>query len=128
MPSNRLYLFRDTRFLPIFIVQYCGCLNNILQKNALIILITYKLSSQLVESTQLLVLAANTVLVLPFVIFASIAGQVADRYERSTLVKIIKLFELAIVLFATYGFFYNGLVILFYLFFLWVYIQHFLGQ
>ncbi|MFU7503371.1 MAG: MFS transporter, partial [Candidatus Tisiphia sp.] len=113
MQSNRLYLFRDTRFLPIFIVQCCGCLNDSLLKNALIILITYKLSSQLVESTQLLVLAANTVFVLPFVIFASIAGQVADRYERSTIVKIIKLFELSIVLFATYGFFDNSLVILF---------------
>ncbi|WP_425360088.1 MULTISPECIES: acyl-[ACP]--phospholipid O-acyltransferase [unclassified Candidatus Tisiphia] len=113
MSSNRLYLFRDTRFLPIFIVQFCGCMNDNILKNALIILITYKLSSQLVESAQLLVLAANTIFVLPFVIFASIAGQVADRYERSTLVKIIKLFELIIVLFATYGFFDNSLVILF---------------
>jgi acyl-[acyl-carrier-protein]-phospholipid O-acyltransferase/long-chain-fatty-acid--[acyl-carrier-protein] ligase len=59
------------------------------------------------------VLAANSIFVLPFAIFASIAGQIADRYERSTIVKIIKLFELAIVLFATYGFFHNNLVILF---------------
>ncbi len=113
MQSNRLYLFRDTRFLPIFIVQCCGCLNDSVLKNALIMLITYKLSHHLVNSTQLLVLAANTIFVLPFVIFASIAGQVADRYERSTLVKIIKLFELAIVLFAIYGFLHSNLVILF---------------
>jgi len=113
MKSNRLYLFKDMRFLPIFIVQFCGCLNDSILKNAIIILITYKLSTQLVDSTQLLVLVANAIFVLPFAIFASIAGQVADKYERSTIVKIIKLFELAIILFAVYGFINNNLVILF---------------
>ena len=93
MKSNRLYLFKDMRFLPIFIVQFCGCLNDSILKNAIIMLITYKLSTQLVDSTQFLVLVANAIFVLPFAIFASIAGQVADKYERTTIVKIIKLFK-----------------------------------
>jgi acyl-[acyl-carrier-protein]-phospholipid O-acyltransferase/long-chain-fatty-acid--[acyl-carrier-protein] ligase len=113
MESNRLYLFKDARFLPIFIVQFCGCLNDNVLKNALIILITYKLSNQLAGSATMLVLAANTIFVLPFVIFASLAGQVADKYERSTLVKIIKILELILVIFATYGFMQNNLIILF---------------
>lgn len=113
MKSNLLYLFRDMRFMPIFIVQFCGCLNDNIMKNALIMLITYKLSNQLSEWSYLLVLGANTIFVIPFVIFASLAGQIADRYERSTIVKIIKLFELFIVIFAAYGFQGNNLTILF---------------
>ena len=115
MASNRLYLFRDIRFLPIFIVQFCGCLNDNMLKNALIILITYQISAQFTAiSAPILILFANTIFVLPFVIFASIAGQVSDKYERSSLVKIIKLFEIAIILFAIYGFIHNSLGILFF--------------
>lgn len=113
MESNRLYLFRDMRFLPIFIIQFCGCLNDNVLKNALIILITYQLSTQLPVSAPVLILFANTIFVLPFIIFASIAGQVSDKYERSSLVKIIKLLEIIIILFAIYGFMHSSLAILF---------------
>ncbi|MEM6339153.1 MAG: acyl-[ACP]--phospholipid O-acyltransferase, partial [Pseudomonadota bacterium] len=41
------------------------------------------------------------------------AGQVADRYERSTIVKIIKAIEVGIVLLSSYGFYVNNLFILF---------------
>ncbi len=114
MESDKLYLFKDKRFLPNFIVQFCGCLNDNILKNALIILITYGLSNHLSEYSNMLVLAANTIFVLPFIIFASIAGQVADKYERSTLVKIIKSCEIAIIGVAIYGFLHNSLLILFF--------------
>lgn len=113
MDQNQLYLFKDKRFLPIFIVQFCGCLNDSILKNALIILVTYTLSNQLIYSPQILVLIANTLFILPFIVFSSLAGQIADRYERSTIVKIIKFCELAIVAFAIYGFKHNNLIVLF---------------
>ena len=112
MYSNQLYLFKDIRFLPLFIVQFCGCLNDSVLKNALIILVTYKLSSELAQP-QLLILLANIIFILPFALFASLAGQIADRYERSFVVKIIKLIEVIIVLLASYGFIHNNLHILF---------------
>ncbi len=113
MGSNQPYLFKDRRFLPIFIIQFLGCLNDNILKNALIILITYKLSSELGESQHLLILFANTIFVLPFVLLGSIAGQVADRYERSTVVKIIKFAEILIVFLASFGFITNNLFVLF---------------
>ncbi|MGI4775976.1 MAG: MFS transporter, partial [Janthinobacterium lividum] len=110
---SKLYLFKDKRFLPIFIVQFCGCLNDSIIKNALIILVTFKLANILGTSSQFLVLLANALFILPFVLFASLAGQIADKYEKSLLVKIIKISEIAIVLFAAYGFLCNNLIILF---------------
>lgn len=113
METNQLYLFKDRRFLPIFLVQLFGCLNDSILKNALIILITYKISHELSSSIYFLIMLANVIFILPFVVFASIAGQVADKYERSSIVKIIKFAELAIVLIAAYGFYHNNLLILF---------------
>ena len=113
MKSNQFYLFKDKRFLPIFLVQLCGCLNDSILKNALIILITFKLANALTISTYNLVILANALFILPFVLFASLAGQLADRYERSTIVKIIKLIEIGIVVISSYGFYTTNLVILF---------------
>lgn len=113
MDSSQTYLFKDKRFLPLFIVQFCGCLNDSIIKNALIMLITFKVASSLDTEPYMLVMLANVSLVLPFVIFASLAGQLADRHERATIVKVIKFAEVGIVLFAAYGFYYTNLWILF---------------
>lgn len=113
MESNQLYLFKSKRFLPLFLVQFCGCLNDSILKNALIILITFKISNDLPLPPYLLVMIANVVFVAPFIFFASLSGQLADKYERSTLVKIIKIFEIIIVLVAAYGFYHTNIGILF---------------
>ena len=113
MDSNQFYLFKDRRFLPIFLVQFCGCLNDSILKNALIILITFKLANDLATPAYVLIMLANVIFILPFVLFASIAGQIADRYERTTIVKIIKFVEIGIILAAIYGFYTTNLVVLF---------------
>lgn len=113
MESDKLYLFKDRRFLPLFITQFCGCFNDNLLKNALIILITYKLAGQTFLPAALMILMANAIFISPFILFAGIAGQLADKFERSTLVKIIKIAELGIVLLAMYGFYNTDLVVLY---------------
>ena len=113
MATNQLYLFKDRRFLPIFLVQFFGCLNDNIIKNALIILITFKLTNDLNTPVYLLIMLANVIFIMPFVLFASLAGQLADRYERSLIVQIIKAVEIAIVLLSAYGFYTTNLVILF---------------
>lgn len=113
MHYNQSYLFKDRRFLPLFITQLCGCLNDSILRNALIMLITYKLSSELMESAQLLVLFANAAFIFPFILLASIAGQIADRYERCYIARIVKISELLIIGLTSYGLMYNNLIILF---------------
>ena len=113
MDSNQMYLFKDKRFLPIFIVQFCSALNDSIIKNSLIILITYKLAGALSTSPYMLVMLANVLFIAPFVLFASLAGQLADRYERSHIVRIIKFAEIGIVMTAAYGFYHTDLVVLF---------------
>jgi acyl-[acyl-carrier-protein]-phospholipid O-acyltransferase/long-chain-fatty-acid--[acyl-carrier-protein] ligase len=62
------------------------------------------------EAKSLLGSLAMSLLILPFFLFSSLAGQLADRYAKSTLIKIAKAAELAIMLVAAY-FFYHGQII-----------------
>lgn len=113
MSANRLYLFKDNRFLPLFIVQFCGCFNDNILKNALIMLIAYRLVGEVSFSPSIMILIANAIFILPFVIFSGIAGQIADKFERSKLVQIIKIVELGIMILAIYGFSNSNLLILY---------------
>lgn len=93
-PSNTS-LFAQKRFLPYFCTQFLGAFNDNVYKNALIILFTYQLASQ---NSGVLVNVAAGVFILPFFLFSSLAGQIADKYEKSLLIRRIKLAEIVIML------------------------------
>ena len=113
MDTNQLYLLKERRFLPLFITQFCGCFNDNLIKNALVMLVTYKLSHTSSMPAALMILIANAVFISPFIIFAGLAGQVADKFERSDVVKVIKFAEIGIALLAMYAFHHEKIVCLY---------------
>jgi len=88
--------FSQQRFLPYFCTQFLGAFNDSLYKNALLIFIAYRL---VVENQGILLNLAAIALILPFVLLASIAGQLADKYEKSLLIRRIKISEVIIVSF-----------------------------
>ncbi len=103
--------FTTQRFLPLFITQFLGALNDNLLKNALVMLITYRLSETL-ENPQLLVTLAAGIFMLPYFLFSATAGELADKYDRAKLTRIIKLFEIGIVLVASVGFILSNVTLL----------------
>ncbi|MDX1975235.1 MAG: MFS transporter [Rickettsiales bacterium] len=105
-------LVRSQRFLPLFITQFCGAFNDNMLKNALVMLITYRISAQIGENTQLLVTIAGAIFILPFFLFSATAGQLADKYDRAKLVRIIKITEIIIMAVATIGFLLQSLSVL----------------
>ena len=108
--ANQLYLFRSRRFVPLFVTQFCGAFNDNLLKNALIILITYTLATESGYSSQFLVLLANAIFILPFAVFAGIAGQIADKFERTHIIRIVKIVEVFICMIAIKGFWGKNLM------------------
>lgn len=110
-------LLTTKRFLPMFIAQFLGAFNDNVFKNAMVILLTYRAAETL--RPDLLVPLAAGLFILPFFLFSAMAGQLADKYEKARLVRLIKLYELPCMLLGTYGF-YTGepLVLLFGLFLL----------
>ena len=111
-------IFRNRKFWPLFWTQFLGALNDNFLKNALVVLITFKEISLLGLNTESIVALASAIFILPFVIFSPIAGQIADKYEKSQLVRYTKLFEVAVMLIAAVGFFFNLYEVLLFVLFL----------
>jgi len=100
-PDRPFSLLRQRRFGPFFWTQFSGAFNDNLFKNALILLIAYS-GSQLaggMDNNILINLAAG-LFVLPFFLFSATAGQIADKLEKSRLIRAIKLLEIAIMILA----------------------------
>ena len=105
-------LFFTKSFMPIFWVQFLGAFNDNLFKNAMIMLITFKLSHSNGETGLLITFAAG-LFILPFIVFSGLAGQLADRYPKSFLIQKIKLAEVVIMLFGAIALLNHQLELLF---------------
>ena len=109
-PKN---LLRQKKFLPLFLTQFLGAFNDNVFRNALILLITFKMTvSSLPADPKVLASFAAALLVAPYIFFSSIAGELADKYERSRLMRYTKFFEIIVMLAASYGFYTNNITLL----------------
>lgn len=98
-------LFRSRRFAPLFAAMFLGAFNDNFFKSAMVILITYRLADAAHVDARILVTLAAGIFILPFVLFSALAGQFADKYERSALVQRIKLAEIIVMAGAVAGFY-----------------------
>lgn len=96
--SSQFALFKTRRFLPMYIAQFFSAFSDNLFKNALIILVTYKLAEMYSLNGPLVVTMVAGIYTLPFFVFSSLAGQLADKYEKSRIMRILKGTELCISL------------------------------
>ena len=97
MPDS-IKLLSTPRFRPFFLTQLAGAFNDNLYKNGLTIFIAFQAASVSQEESNTLVNIAAGLFILPFFLFSPIAGQLADKYEKSMLIRRIKLLEIAIML------------------------------
>lgn len=89
------HLILQKRFLPYFCTQFLGAFNDNIYRNAFAILITYFLAK---ENQAIILNIALVAFILPFFLFGSTAGQLADKYEKSWLIRKIKMAEVIIML------------------------------
>ena len=92
------------RFMPLFLTQFLGAFNDNFFKSALMMLITYRIGDASGVDPRILVNAAAGVFILPFFIFAPTASDLADRYDRSTLMRWVKFAEILVMSGAAFGF------------------------
>ena len=105
MSQRELYLLARRRFLPLFITQFLGAFNDNLFKFAVAILITYQLANNIGIESKILVTIAQGLFILPFFLFSATAGQLAERHEKSQLIRYTKILEIILAVLATIGFF-----------------------
>tara|TARA_B100000676_G_scaffold309353_1_gene372670 strand:+ start:995 stop:2290 length:1296 start_codon:yes stop_codon:yes gene_type:complete len=112
MNHTTFQLLKTKRFLPLFITQFLGAMNDNLMKQALIVMITFGLTSKVFHDPGILVTIAAGIFILPFFLFSATAGQIADKFEKSKTIQLIKLAEIVIMIAAVIGFYYRNTYLL----------------
>lgn len=110
--KNNEHLLSTRRFLPMFITQFFGALNDNVYKQALLLVITYGWINQQAADVSTLNNLAALLFILPYFIFSATAGQIADKFERSQLIRGIKILEIVIMLIGSAGFLLGNLWLL----------------
>ncbi len=105
---SSLALLRSRNFLPLFVTQALGAINDNLFKNALVVLALYRLA----HSGPILVALAGGVFILPYAIFSGLAGQLADSLEKSRAIRFTKFWELGLMVLAGIGFLTGSFIVL----------------
>ncbi len=100
---NQFALLAQRRFGPFFWVQFLGAGNDNLFKFAFTVLITYELQVAWLPPA-LAGLVIGALFILPFVLFSATSGQLADKLEKTVLIRGVKWLEIAIMAFAGWGF------------------------
>jgi len=100
---NQFALLGQRRFAPFFVTQLLGAFNDNVFRNATLVLITALMGlSQAQQSTYTNL--APALFILPFFFFSATAGQLAEKYEKTRIIKAVKLFEIVAMALAAYGF------------------------
>jgi len=90
-------LIRARRFLPLFVTQLLGAFNDNLFKNAMVLFVVYSVYNTESEEARFSAIA-SAVFVIPFFLFSSLAGQLADMRDKARIIRIVKLCEIGIML------------------------------
>jgi len=94
-------LLTQRRFLPLFVLFQAGTFNDNALKNALIALVLSGGITLFSNMPQESVIPLAAILFTgPFLVLCAIAGQIADKVDRGTILKAIKRVEIFIMIFA----------------------------
>ena len=102
-PPNQFALLTQRRFAPFFWTQFLGAGNDNLFKFAFTVLVTYQLQVAWLPPA-LAGLAIGALFILPFLLFSATSGQLADKYDKTRVIRFVKTLEIAIMVLAGVGF------------------------
>ena len=110
-------LLRERRFLPFFLTQASGAFNDNVFRNATVVLIGFAMGLSVEQKTTYSNLAP-ALFILPFFLFSASAGQIAEKFEKTRVIRFVKLFEIAAMTLAAFGFLMHSAMLLFAVLFL----------
>jgi 1-acyl-sn-glycerol-3-phosphate acyltransferase len=110
--SSQFVLLKQRRFAPFFLTQFLGAANDNVFKYAFTLLVTYRASefSRLAPAQAVNLIAG--LFILPFLLFSATCGQLADKFEKAGLMRLVKVLEVGIMLLAAVGFYTQSFLIL----------------
>jgi 1-acyl-sn-glycerol-3-phosphate acyltransferase len=101
--SSQFDLLRTRRFAPFFATQALGAFNDNAFRQAMVVLVAFHLGLSDADVGFYSNLAP-ALFILPFFLFSASAGQLAEKFEKTRLIRFVKLFEIAAMALAAYAF------------------------
>ena len=110
MAHSQFDLLRQRRFLPFFVAQCLGAFNDNVYRQAIIGLLFWLGVTP--EERTLYTNIAPALFILPYFLFSATAGQIAEKLEKSKLIRITTTMEIVIMSLAAVGFVTQNMVVL----------------
>lgn len=95
-------------FLSLFWAQFTGSFNDNLFRTAFVTFITYQIIAIPGADVSFYVTAALAIYFIPYFLFAIPAGEIADKYSKTVVIKLVKLTEIFTVFLIVAGFKLNS--------------------
>ena len=102
--QSQFALLKQRRFAPFFWTQFLGAGNDNIFKFAFTVLATYSAAAWGGMDATTAGPLIGGLFITPFVLFSATAGQLADKYEKSFLTRIVKNLEIAFMIVIAAGF------------------------
>lgn len=96
-------------FRGLFWTQTFGAFVDNFYKSFLMVWIVYHLPESQEHNSKLLITISSALFIIPFFLFSSIAGELAAKYEKTTLIRLTKWWELGLVILAIVSFRFESL-------------------
>lgn len=108
MGSGIVFLLKKRKFLPFFLTQFFGAFNDNAFKFSMLTLISYHLTEAQAQSEYYQALAA-ALFILPFFLFSATSGQLADKYDKAVLIRVIKVFEVFLMIIGSFSLYFGSI-------------------
>ncbi len=102
--ESQFSLLRERRFAPFFWTQFSGALNDNVFKVGFTSLVTFQAARFSGVDPKTAAFLISAIFIIPFVLFSATSGQIADKYDKATLTRLVKTFEIVVMLIGGSGF------------------------
>src|SRR5687768_15954634 len=114
MAHNQFELLAQRRFLPYFVVQLLGAFNDNVFRQAIVGMLGVMVLAGTMgaDARGMYTQLAPAIFIVPYYLFSSLAGQIAQKLETSRLIRIVTIIYTAIMSLAAVGFLLQNMTIL----------------
>ncbi|OLL30370.1 glycerol acyltransferase [Burkholderia sp. SRS-W-2-2016] len=111
--ESQFALLRQRRFAPFFWTQFLGAMNDNVFKIGFTSLVTYQAARFSGVDPKTAAFLISAIFILPFVLLSATSGQIADKYDKALLTRLVKTFEIGVMLVGGAGFWLHSAPLLY---------------
>lgn len=104
-------LMGQRRFFPLFATQFLNAFNDNFYKMAMVVLVTFTIYKDPAAEAWFNALAGG-LFILPYFLFSALAGQLADRGDKSRIIRLVKTAEIFIMIIGCMGIYFHNVPVM----------------